>query len=104
MHDYHFTFSYVAACFYVEEIKNFQVCTCALVAVQSIAVLGRPQDSPAPEGAQAQGSSTPIPIVSQTEVVGPDGSFNYRFVTCKHENTFFTVRGQIIITFRIFTS
>lgn len=48
------------------------MCTCALIAIQ--AVSARPQDAPAAP------SSTPIPIVSQTEVVGPDGTFNYRFV------------------------
>ncbi|RZC40729.1 endocuticle structural glycoprotein SgAbd-2 [Asbolus verrucosus] len=42
-----------------------------------LAAQPRPQAAPAAQS----GSVTPVSIVSQTEVVGPDGSFNYSYDT-----------------------
>jgi len=49
-----------------------------------VPALGRPQAPTQPQtqqtqGAQTGGQTTPISIISQTEVVGVDGSFNYSY-------------------------
>lgn len=68
-------------------MKNFQVFFGATIFIYSLLTSSAtpvPEDAataspPAAEARNPSGSSsTPIPIVSQTEIVGPDGSFNFR--------------------------
>lgn len=66
-----------------------QVLATLLLSSQFLVAFGRPQDpSPAVAATEAapaaapssSSANTPIPIISQTEIFGPDGSFNFRQV------------------------